>query len=283
MTGPPSPWINYNGKFHPADIALVAASSRGLRYGDGLFETMLVRDGRIRLEDHHFDRFFAGMRLLAFAPPAHFTREYLRQQILDLCEKNDGHALSRARLMVFRGEGHLFDTTDNDPQYIIESSVLATNQLLLNKDGLGIGLYPGGCKACDPLANLKTNNFLLYAQAARYAYDHHWDDCMVLNSYQRIADSCIANLFCVRRGRICTPPLSEGCVGGVMRRFLLEHMPDWGFPVLEQAVSPEDLKDADEIFLTNALKGVRWVGEFAGKTRSPGIAGQLHSLIIKEA
>jgi branched-chain amino acid aminotransferase len=130
-----------------------------------------------------------------------------------------------------------------------------------------IGVFPHGRKACDSLANLKSGNFLLYALGARYALDHRLDDCLVLNTHERMADSCIANLFYTNKGMIYTPPLSEGCVAGVMRRFLLDRLPAWGFPIAEQPVTRGDLDDADEIFLTNALKGIRWVGDFEGKSR----------------
>src|SRR5262249_33824176 len=92
------------------------------------------------------------------------------------------------------------------------------------------------------------------------------DDCLVLNSRERIADSSIANLFYVKGETIYTPPLSEGCVAGGMRRWLMESLPGEGLRVAEKPVAPEDLILADEGFLTNAIRGVRWVGNFAGTT-----------------
>ena len=163
MSDPFSVRINYNGEFYRAGSPVLTVSNRGTRYGEGLFETMLVQDGRIRLGNYHFDRLFAGMRLLRLELPPSFTPESLREQILDLCSRNGHLAFARVRLMVFRGEGHLFDTADNFAQYVIESSALVAEQILFNKDGLRLGVYPEGRKACDPLANLKSNNFLLYA------------------------------------------------------------------------------------------------------------------------
>lgn len=283
MNEPFGAWINYNGESYLAGSLILAASVRGLRYGDSLFETMLVRDGRIRLWDRHFDRLFAGMRVLRYELPSAITPESLQQQIQDLCIKN-GHAESaRVRLTVFRGEGQLFDTTDNFPQYIIESSSPGADLLLFNQSGLRIGIYPEGRKACDHLSNQKSGNFLLYAQAARYARDHGWDDCLVLNGHGRVADSCIANLFYVRKRVVHTPPLSEGCVAGVMRRYLMERMPGWGFTIVEKPISPEDLAAADEIFLTNAVRTIRWVGEFSGKTFSGSLARNLYELVVREA
>jgi branched-chain amino acid aminotransferase len=88
------------------------------------------------------------------------------------------------------------------------------------------------------------------------------DDCLVLNACERVADSSIANLFYCRDGKLHTPPLTEGCVAGVMRRFLLEILPEEGFDILEVPTQPGDLISADEVFLTNAIRRIRRVGRF---------------------
>ena len=100
--------------------------------------------------------------------------------------------------------------------------------------------------------------------AATYARSHGWDDCLVLNSRERISDSSIANLFYVLGDTIYTPPLSEGGVGGVMREWLIRTLPGAGFRVIEKPVAPEDLLMVDEMFLSNAIRGVRRVGHFSG-------------------
>lgn len=281
MNDPSSAWINYNGGFYRADSPLLTVSTRGLRYGDGLFETILVQDGRIRLWDFHIDRLLGGMRLLRLQPLV--TPADLALQIGDLCTKNGHSGLVRVRLMVFRGEGTLFDASPEESNVVIESAPLVPEEVAFNESGLRVGLYTEGCKACDPLSNLKSNNFLLYAQGARYARDQGWDDCLVLNGHGRVADSCIANVFCIREGVIHTPPLDEGCVAGVMRRFLLERMPAWGLSILDRPVSVEDLARADEIFLTNAVRPIRWVGEFGGRIYHARLARELYELAVKEA
>lgn len=281
MSDPSPVWINYNGEFHRAASPVLTVSSRGFRYGDGLFETMLVQDGRIRLERYHFDRLAEGMDVLHFEWQSGVTPPLLARQILDLCVRNNHSGLGRVRLTVFRGEGQLFDTAGNSLCYVIESTAPDPGQIVFNREGLRVGVFPDGRKACDPLANLKSNNFLLYAQAARYAREQGWDDCLVLNGHGRVSDSCIANLFYIRNGKVYTPPLSEGCVAGVMRRFLLERMPGWGFQVVERSVAVEELGSAEEAFLTNALRTVRWVGEmgkWAGRGR---VARELYELAVK--
>lgn len=258
-------WINFDGTLLRSGTPFLTAASRAFRYADGLFETMLIQKDRIRLGANHFDRLFSGLQFLGFAPPASFTPQLLEREILGLCAANGHLPLSRVRLVAFRGEGGLFDPIDPFPHYSIESWPLPVESTDLNDRGLIIDVFPDGRKACDSLANLKSNNYLLYVLAARYAQDHGLDDCLVLNSQDRLADSAIANLFYVLDGQVYTPPLSEAGVAGVMRRYLLENMPAAGFPVHEAPVTPEDLLKADEVFLTNALKGIRWVAAFRGK------------------
>ena len=252
-----SSFIIFNGSFFPSGAPLLTADNRGFRYGDGLFETIRVKEGRIPLFEHHFQRLLNGCRLLGLETS---TLENLSNAIPELCERN-GHTVSaRVRVTVFRGE---MEQEDASSDCIIQSWPL---HQVSDETGLVLGVFPSGRKSCDSFSHLKSNNYLIYSLAARYARNHGWDDCLVLNSRERIADSSIANLFYVKGEMIYTPPLSEGCVAGVMRRWLMESLPGAGFHVMEKPVAPEDLIMADEVFLTNAIRGVRRVGNFAGTT-----------------
>lgn len=261
-----SNFINFNGEILPSSTAILTADNRSFRYGDGLFETIKVLEGRILLENFHFERLLAGVRLLQFDLPPSFTAEKLADRVLELCQMNGHESLARVRLVVFRGNGGLYDPVDHFPNFIIQSWSLAPRSSELNKDGLVIDVFPNGRKSCDSFANLKSNNYLLYAMAALYARQYQLDDCLVLNNYDRIADSTIANLFYCKQGLIYTPPLTEGCVAGVMRRRLIETLPNAGFPVLEKETTREDLENAEEVFLTNALKGIKWVKSIGAVT-----------------
>lgn len=255
-------WINYNGNLLAAGTPFLNAGSRAFRYGDGLFETMLVEDHRIRLASYHFDRLTSGMGFLRFRTPPGLTREQLTHEILGLCNHNGHSRLSRVRLVVFRNQGEIFDPAVSEPHYVIESWPLPEPSQELAPQGLVIDVFPEGRKACDSLASLKSNNYLLYLLAARYAGENKLGDCLVLNSRETVADTAISNVFYFRAGLCYTPPLADGGVAGVMRRHLLASMPEAGFPVEERTVTIQDLLAADEVFLTNAIRGIRWVAAF---------------------
>ena len=131
----------------------------------------------------------------------------------------------------------------------------------LNSNGLIIDVYPDARKVCDQFSNIKSNNFLPYVMAALYAKNIKVNDCLLLNNFDRIADSTIANIFFIKDAVIYTSPLSEGCVAGVMRRFIIEKFSS-KFAIIEKPFSIDELQNADEVFLTNSIKGIRWVKQF---------------------
>ena len=249
-----------NGRFFPAGQPVLTAANRSYRYGDGLFETLLCRAGEPRLGTYHFERLFTGMELLGMETGKWFTRTKLEADIQELCRRNETYDTARVRLSVFRGEGGLYDE-DRGTGYLIESWALEAGAPRWNENGLVIGVYPDARKSTDRFSSLKSANFQPYSLAANYAKQHRLNDALVLNDKERIADSTIANVFLVFGNEIATPPLSEGCVSGVMRRHLLDKLPSLGFKVVERPFYPHELKDATELFLTNAIHGLRWVRE----------------------
>ncbi|MEO6330640.1 MAG: aminotransferase class IV, partial [Ginsengibacter sp.] len=110
--------------------------------------------------------------------------------------------------------------------------------------------------------NLKTNNFLPYSLAAMYAKKNKLDDCILLNSMGNISDTAIANVFIIKNKKFYTPSLNQGCIAGVMRRWIIERIKIKGNVIVEKAVRLEDLKKADEVFLTNSIHPIRWVKQF---------------------
>jgi branched-chain amino acid aminotransferase len=260
----PMNYINLNGKIQPGDKPALLVSNRGYRYGDGLFETIKVINGKILLKEYHLERLFSGLLLLKFNIPKLFIAEKLTGEILNLCKKNECEQRARVRLSVFRGNGGLYDE-ERTLQYIIECWPLNESVNKLNENGLVIDIYPGAKKNCDVFSNLKSANFLPYNMAALYAKENKMNDCLVLNTRGNIADSTIANVFMIKEGVVITPALAEGCVNGVMRRYLIEKLRSVDYELREEAITISNLETADEVFLTNAIKGVLWVKQFADK------------------
>lgn len=274
--------ICFNGKILPADQPVLMVDNRSYRYGDGLFETMKVDNGKICLEGYHFERFFSSLQLLQMELPALLTAEKLSQQVLQLCERNNCSGLARVRLSAFRGNGGIFEGSD-EIQYIIERWPLNESVNRLNENGLIIDIYPDARKSCDLFSNIKSANFLPYVMAARHAKQHKLNDCLVLNVNDRITDSTIANVFLLKGDKLITPPLGEGCINGVMRRYLLEKIKeaDFEIKVEEALVTVDDLLSANEVFLTNAIQGIKWVAQFRDKKYTSVVTSKIYSRFIQ--
>ena len=273
-------YINLNGKIQPGDQPALLVSNRGYRYGDGLFETMKLMKSEILLEPFHFERLFSGLSLLKFEIPVLFKAEFIKREILNLCKKNQCEKLARVRLSVFRGNGGLYDE-DRALQYLVECQPLDESVNKLNENGLVIDVYTETKKSCDKFSNLKSANFLPYSMAAHYTRENKLNDCLVVNTSGKIADSSIANIFIIKGGAIITPGLEEGCVSGVMRRHLLTEINAPGYIIREEAVSVNDIENADEVFLTNAINGIRWVKQFRNKTYVNAKTAEIYNRFIR--
>jgi branched-chain amino acid aminotransferase len=255
----------YNNKYFKQDEPVIGADNRGLRYGDGLFETMRMHKGEILNLDFHFERFFSGMKILEFDIPEYFTADFFLHTVNELLIKNSILKNARIRIMVFRGDSSTFDTENNSPNYIIETWPLP-EKIELNESGLIVDTFPGARKSCDFFSNLKSNNYLPSVMAGSYAKKNRLDDAIILNAYGRICESAIASIFIIKGDSIYTPPLSEGCVAGTMRRWMLEKFSLKNYKVIAKSLSINDVLSADEFFLTNAIQLIRWIKDFSGRT-----------------
>lgn len=259
-------YTNINGRLINAGEAAVPADNKAFRYGQGLFETMLFRDGQIMLWQYHHERLFGGLALLGFNVPPLFTPQYIEEEISKTVRRNKLEQLCRVRLQVYAGSGGLFEHTSPKPEFIIECFPLDAHTLLLNESGLHIGIAGGLRKSNDSLANLKSCNALIYAIAAQQAKANKWNDALLLNDSGNIVESSIANIFIISNNEIYTPPLSEGCVAGVMRSYIIERLQQSGITIQQAVLTTEMLLEADAIFLTNAIKRLRWVENFDNRT-----------------
>ena len=239
--------------------------------------------GKLLLADFHMERLFSTLAMLQFQPPAYFTPAYLIDLIQQLALKNNHNKLARIRLTIYRGDGGLYDVPNHFPHYLIQTWELNPANNQFNENGLDIGVYTAAKKSYDQFSSLKTNNFLAYAMAAIWVKQQKLNDAILLNHFDRVADATIANVFIVHEGVIKTPPLTEGPIGGVMRRYLLSQLREANMPVTETPISLQDLHNAAEIFLTNSIYGIRWVKQLGENGYTNQLARLVHKKIIHPA
>lgn len=258
-------FVNYNGNIIEASQPIFTASNRAFRYGDAVFETIRLMNGEILFFEHHLNRLAQSMELLGMNPHDDLTFHNLYLSIRHLDQVNDLKGNGRIRLEVFRNDGGLYTPQTNNVSYLIEVSALANRKFVLNDAGLKIDLYTEIKKPVSRLSNLKSSNALYYVMAGLYKNKTNSGDCLVLNTDGRIAEAISSNIFLVDGQKIYTPSLEEACVAGVMRQIFIAHFKEQGKEVIEHGVTIDDLLHAEEIFLTDVIHGVRWVGAFRNK------------------
>ncbi|RYY84662.1 MAG: hypothetical protein EOO15_18890 [Chitinophagaceae bacterium] len=266
------PFICHNGNFADAQSPVLPGTNPAFKWGEGLFETMKLLGGRILLADRHWARLLAGMQRLALNGAA-LQPPVVEQHLCALALRNGCTEAARLRLQVYRdGDG---------VGYIAEATPLEPEDLAWNERGWRMGVYPDARILPDAFSPLKRSSYLSYHLAGRYAATQGWDESLLLNVHDRLCDGARTNLFLVAGGMVYTPPVSEGCIAGVMRAHVLEVMKEMRRAFVETQLTQEMLLRADEIFLTNALKGIRWVRHFGqrqyGSSVSRVLYGQLQA------
>ncbi len=272
-------YVSYNGELVPADQPLIYVDNRNFRYGDGLFETIRILDGKMPLWEVHYQRLRKGMTFLGMQVPTQWSATFLAEQLLEVARKNGVESNARLRLSVYRDRGGDYLPRSNKARFLIEAAPHVQPGFTLNKKGLQIDLYPTMEKTTTIIDNIKTSNALIYVMAAIYARENHVDDCLILNYHTRIADAVSSNVFLIKDEKVLTPPLSEGCVDGVMRRVLLGIFEAEGIPWEERPLNVEDPFVSDELFLTNAVRGIRWVSGFKAKRYEKTFTAEIAHLL----
>jgi branched-chain amino acid aminotransferase len=249
--------IVFNGHFIDEETPLFTAANGGFRYGDGLFETMKWLRGEVLHFPLHFQRLQKGLELLQIEASS-ISAQTIAANINELCRLNGCNERARVRLALYRQQ-------DGTAGYVLEAAEIGPDVFQWQEQGWTLSLYTQNCKARSPLSNVKSANYLLYLLAATHAQQQGVDECVVLNDAGNLCDGSRTNIFVVKNGLLQTPALHQGCVAGVMRRFLLNRCAELKMPVSESVLTETDLVQADEAFLTNAIQGIRWVRSYNNK------------------
>ncbi len=240
--------------------------NRAFKYGDGLFETIRVRQGKILFLEKHFARLSKGLNTLQMQDSKKPLSLDSFQEILQDFLSKQSDANLRIRITFFRKGGGLYTPNETDYDYYIEGSPLCQEAFELNIDGLRLGRCTTVQLPIDQLSNLKTTSALPYVLAALEKKAKAWQDCLILNSKGAIAESIAANVFVVKNQKIYTPDLNEGCIAGVMRQNVIEIAEEMEMVLEQGTLVWKDVLEADEIWLTNSIRGIQWVSQVEGRS-----------------
>lgn len=240
-------------------------NNRAFKYGDGLFESIRISNGKILNAQRHFNRLRSGMKLLQMEVNNDFNLEFFCNQIEKVIAINEIKEGARLRYTVYRNAEGFYTPTSNEFSTFIEIQSLPTNYYEFNEKGLITDVGNSLVLQNNQWANLKSINALPYVMASIEMQKKNLDNLILLNAENRIVETANSNIFLIKGNKIFTPKLSEGCVSGVMRATIIDQLASANYSVLEECLHVDTLYEAEEIFISNAIIGINWVAAIGKK------------------
>ncbi|MBC7412995.1 MAG: aminotransferase class IV [Bacteroidia bacterium] len=229
--------------------------NRASYYGDGIFETIRIANGKVCFVNLHYERFFYTAKLLGLENIiivngnnfiAYLT-EYININLI---------VNARLRIQLSRTGAMGYACTSKNTEVTITHEVLPATEYSINKNNYTYGVYTSNYKACTELSTLKTTSSILYVLAGNYANTNNYNEALILNEHGKVAEGYKSNLFIVKNNIVLTPPLSEGALNGVMRKVVLNTCVTHDIQYKEIPLTLTDVKTANEIWFTNVIQGI---------------------------
>jgi branched-chain amino acid aminotransferase len=267
--------INYNGSL-TGETNLQLQENRAFLYGDSIFETLKVLDGKVLfLEDHYF-RLMASLRIVRMEIPMNFTMEYMEEQVMLLVNTLEKAPSYRVRLSVFRKPGGLYLPTDNNVEFIITASLLNEPLYSFTEGHYEVDLFKDFYVTKQLLSTLKSTNKMVHITGSVFAHENGFNNCLLVNDEKNVIEALQGNLFMLTGNKLVTPPIADGCLNGIMRKQVLALAGKIeGIEVEEKSISPFDLQKADELFITNVIKGIQPITKYRKKEFGNALASDL--------
>jgi branched-chain amino acid aminotransferase len=224
---------------------------------------MHVYGTQVQFLSNHFERLLASMQLLGMEPNTQLTPELFARSLSRALNREKLFKGVRARLTVFRNNGGLYTPETNQTSWVCTFNALPNEFYTLNPKGLLIDIFNDYKKQPDALSSLKTANSIIYVLAGIYKKTYNFDDCLLLNTQNNIIEALSSNIFVVLANKVYSPSPQQGCLNGIMRRKVIEMCIANNISVNQEIpITEEIILQADEIFLTNAIQGIQWVGGY---------------------
>ncbi len=262
--------INQNGHLIAEAEAKPKLPHSTFRFSQGLFESILVIRDTVMMEQIHYRRLLQGIHTVYGQIPSAFTQDRFAAEIRKTLYANHHQRYSRIRFQFCYEQDQYF--------FIIEVMPVEEELFTYNRDGWVTGLMETGLKAFDTSGNLKRINLPLYGQTMEITRQNNWNDVLLLYN-RNVVETGIANIFWFKNGILYTPPLSEGCVNGTMRNYVLDSLRRTS-EVVEHALDPDHLYGADEVFATNAIRRIKWIAEINGRQYGHKLTAELYRYLF---
>jgi branched-chain amino acid aminotransferase len=233
--------------------------------------------------EHHFSRITDTIKAFKFKPAENFSLELLRNQISGLLQRNGITAGGRIRITFYRRAMGFYLPKGDDLSYLIEAEALMENDFQMSPAGKTVDIFADFKKEVNKLSGFKTLNAQLYVMSALYARDKGFDEALLQNSKFSIIEATTSNIFIVSNGVLYTPTLEDGCIAGTMRMNVINLALENKIKVYECTLNPHNLLSADEVFLTNAIRGIEWVVAYKTKRYFNEMSKKLLTILNESA
>lgn len=270
----------YNNQIYKEEELYFSLHNRAMNYGDGIFETVRVCNGKLLWIDKHFNRLLHGMELLQFTQKDSFSFEKLKQDIQLLLSRNKVEN-ARIKIILFRAGQGLYTSINNDFNYIITCKTLHESEYTLNQTTCKALFYDGFVYNYSTLNEIKRLSALPYVLCANYAKNNNAQEAFLMNENEEIIEAASSNIFIRKNNEIYSPPLYDGCLPGVMRSIIFYLCHKYKIKIHEKTLEKKHLLEADEIFLTNVIQGIKTVTDFYDK-KMEKISAVRFTLLINE-
>lgn len=276
----PEPII-HNGMLLADKSGMQNYTNRGFLYGDGFFESMRYENQQLLRAEDHFQRIHRSLALSEMSSESIPDVSTLCSFIEQLLAVKGAGNYARVRLSIYRDAEGFYTPAGNKAAWMMQVKELEGTYTFPD-EGLTAGIYTRQSKARGPLANIKSLSSFFYVMAAIYAQKEKWDDALVMNTSGHIIEGTSSNLFLIYNDTLISPPLSEGCIDGVFRKFILDLADRNGIPFREQIITETEINLSKEIFLTNSIRGIQWVNKIGKQVYGNDMARALFTLMMKE-
>lgn len=272
-------YLNNNGTVLANEGAAIEATNRSYLYGDGVFESIRVFNGKAINVENHILRLLAGAKAIKMRPATYLTVDFFQEKINELIQLSDIKEGGKCRISLDRVSGGAYRPESNEVNFFIDIYPYDCNNFELNSKGIEIDQFMDIKKHINPISNFKTKSGLIYVLAAIHASEKNLDDMLILNEKNGIIESSSCNIFIVSNGVLYTPGLDEGCLAGTMRMQVINLALANGIKVYESSIVPQNLLAADEIFFTNAIRGINWVSGYRTKRYFNNVSRKLVAIL----
>ena len=269
--------INYNGNFnHKFSTEF---NNRGFLFGDSVFETIKVVNNKIIFWEEHYLRLMSSMRILRIEIPNSYTPEFLENEIKKTNLKTNSLFSGRVRLTIFRAGSGLYLPESNEPVFLIHSKEAKEILFNVNFKDYKVDIFKEYFIQTNLISNIKSNNRLINVVGSLYAQENELNNCILLNDQKNVAEFLNGNIFIIKNKVLISPPISSGCLDGVMRKKIIEFFNKSTLLDFEEKnISPFELISSDEIWLSNSISGIIPVSEY----RKTSFSNELALTLINE-